>query len=678
MGRFIKALQAGEIHGPLRSGFTAKKWSAEHAKLSDDDADVSLLEAGLLIHEKANHIRSGLKVTFVNDLRPTTKVRAFAALANYNLCVLREKIQQALEQIAAKHQEDHPAAPLMMHELAAVKLDLQVGAGFSPDEIIQSMVDGVQVPLKRILERDPDLQGNAEFGKLNWDDIRHDSNLGTLYSHIEDLWDDCLWNGYKAVRHGQEVMFSPRDVAWLGRSVMSRIRLDSLSREFAAHALQTQKQLSYKRLLHTLGPINVRALSKEGRRQSIRLTPFDVESKEGIKLLTMRAYASEPYYTELLEESQPRLQGATLNQLLTAWIVVSRVSEILREDLDQLDIRKPSEPKTWLPNFAPVLQTKALKAAVSLACKASLEQSEALVEFFVFRGKPDEELWAQPLLPVSKEAVVPLFATTTSPNLRRIVDVWLKQLGVDLGARGPAFEAHICASIGRDIAQSPLLSSKSGCLDRGIKFTPSGEREEQIDVVAVIGNTVIIGEAKCFLEPAEAKQTAIHRVKVIDAVEQVKRKADAVSRNKKEFRQRLSQLGLELPDNFNVLPVVILNSAIHCGIAVDGVPIVDEYILGVFFRGEFVEMALHVAEEGFRTVRKRVLYSSLEEAEKVLADFLSAPPQMEPLLAGLHQRWVPVPATNEADWVGLFLALDCIPKVDSPLELEEATNDLAA
>jgi len=670
MGRFIKAVQAGEVIGPLRSGFKSKDWRAEHVRLGDDNDDENLLDAGILIHEKANQIRSRLRVTFSRELRATTKVRAFAALANYNHSVLRIKTQEAFQQIAEEQKASRPDSPVMMHELAAVKLKLIVGAKFSPDEIIQSMVDGMEIPLKRILEQDPDLAGNSEFGKLSWDDVRLDFNLGSLYSHIEGLWDDCLWNGYKTTRDGMMVKFSPCDALWLTRSTISRVRLDSLSREFAVQSQHIQTQLRYKRLLHTLGPLNVKGLSKEGRRQKIRLAHFESESSEGLRLLTMRAHASEPYYSELLNEPQPKLMGATLNQLLTAWTVVSGASNLLEEETDRLEVKKPLEPHTWLPSYASVLQTEALRRAISVACNCPFEQSEALVEFFIFRGKLDQELWAQPLLPTSKEGVVPLFATTRSPNLRRLVDVWLKQLGVDLGARGPAFEAHLRESIRRDIALSPILRNSAICLDKGVKFTPSNEREEEIDVVALVGDVVMIGEAKCFLEPAEPKQIAMHRVKVIDAVEQVKRKAAAVNRNKSEFRRRVSQLGLELPEKFSVLPVVIMNSAMHCGIAVDSVPIVDEYILGVFFRGEFVEVAVSDANGSIRPVRKRFLYTSPEEASQTLEDYLLSPPQIEPLLAGLDRRWVPVPAVNEEDWAGLFLALDCIPRVAPPTEAE--------
>lgn len=675
MGRFIKAVQDGDVLGPLRSGFTTKGWEAEHERLVDDDIDWNLRETGHLIHDKAKHIRSELRVTFAKDLRATTKIRAFAAVANYNQCALSNRMQEALEKIAKTGREENPGNHVWMHELAAVKVRLPVGAGYSPDEIVQSMVDGIAIPLKRILEHDPDLQGNPEFGKLNWDDVLIDFNLGMLYSHVEELWDDCLWNDFKASHKDEGVKFAPDDIQWLASSTMSRLRLDSLAREFAQHARHFQRRLSHKHPFHALGALNVKTLSKEGRRQIIRLGSFESESEEELKLLAMRAYASEPYYTELLGEPQARLKGATLNQLLTAWIIVSGASRVLRQELDELEVRKPSEPKTWLPNFAPVLQISALRHAVASACELSFEQSGALVEFFVFRGKADQELWAQPLLPASKDGVIPLFSAIVSPNLRRLVDVWLRQLDVDLGTRGPAFETFIRASICGDISRSPLLSSNSCCLDRAVKFTPNGEREEEIDVVAVVGNVVIVGEAKCFLDPAEAKQTAMHRAKVVEAVAQVKRKASAINRNKDQFRQRLSQLNFELPEDFSIQPVVILNSAIHCGTAIDGVPIIDEHILSVFFRGKFVEIGISEGE-AFRPIRERVLYTSAAEASRVLAQFFLSPPQMQPLIAGLRPRWVPVPAVNDTDWSGLFLALDCVPNLDPPTADEAAAATL--
>jgi hypothetical protein len=668
MGRFLKAVQAETVVSPLRRGFKRSAWQAEHTKLVDDEVDGQLFDAGLLILEKANNIRDALTFTFSGSFRATTKVRAFAAIANYNLCAIQRKTREAMTALAEKHKADLPGSPIMAHDVAAVTLKLLIGAEYSPDEVIQATVDGVQIPIKRILELNPNLAGNPEFGKVDWDEVRMDFNLGVLYAHVEELWDDCLWNDFRADRGENIVTFAPRDITWQVREAVSRTRYVSLGNEFAVHALRAHEALLDLGGLSVRGPICVTSITKAGKRQEIKLAPFDAESEAGTWLLTMRVYASEPYYTELLNEAQPILAGASLNQLLTAWTVTVSASSKLQQEVEATKFTRPDDPKTWVPNYAPVLQVGALVRAVATASACSYSQATAMVEFLIFRGTMDQELWAQPLLPVSNEAVVPLFAATTSPNLRRLVDVWLAQLSVDLSLRGPAFEAHIRASLRNDIETSPLLSSSSSCLEKHFKFTPDGEREEEIDVVALIGDILIVGEAKCFLEPVEAKEIARHREKVLESVAQVKRKASAVERHKQAFRTRASEEGLSIPEKYRVQPLVILNNAIHVGIPVETVPIVDEHILGVFFRGVFTELALKEPNKPFNPVRRRVLYGSPEEAAQVLPAFLAAPPQMEPLLKGVERRWVPVPGVTESDWVGEFVAVSCVPRVEALLQ----------
>lgn len=660
MGKFRVAVQLDEVAGPLRSQFKLKNWTAEHSKLREDDSDDALYETGLLIHAKANHIREELRVTFSSNFRPTTKVRAFAAIVNYNMMMIREHTRAEIKKIAREHKENHPSEPVMLHDIAGVKLSMPYGTRFSPDEMVQSMVDGVQVPLKRILERGPSMAGNAEFGRLNFDDLRADFFLGSVYASLEALWDDCLWNGYVCSGSTPHLEFASDDEAWQVREVVGRTRKDSLSREFAAYSADLQKTLPHEQLRL----IDVKALLKNGRKQKLQLTPINLESEEASWLLTMRAYASEPYYSELLHEPQAKLKGATVNELITAWSIVSRTGYLLQDALSTKVFPKPEEAKTWLPDFAPVLQVEALVTAVTDACGTSRERSQALVVFLIFHGSPEQEMWAQPLLPASESTVIPVFATTSSPNLRRLVDVWLRQLGVDLSLRGPAFESYIRGELAHYMASSPLLARTSKCLGQGLNFTPPEGRSEEIDLVAVVGHIVLIGEAKCFLEPTEPKEIARHRHKVLDAVAQVKRKAVAVEQNKAAFRSRAAQVGLDLPEEYEVLPLVVLNAPFHAGTAVDNVPVVDEYILSVFFRGELVQVAVKEPGSDFNPIRKRVLYGSAEEGALALRAVMMAPPQMEPLLAGVSRRWVPVLPANEGDWTGAYLALDCQPNVD--------------
>lgn len=675
MGRFKTEVQDDKVPGPLRRAFTAERWRKSYELLREDDDDRSLFEAGLLIHEKAVRIRSQLAFTASADLRTTTKVRTFAAMVNFQMTQIVEQTQKAFLDAVTRQAAVDPDGPVWLHKLTAIQIDAGLGQSFSPDELFQSIVDGVEIPLKVILGSSPDLSGNPEMGKVDLVQAHLEYQLGGLYSHVEDLWDDCLWNDYLAQEEDRRVLFSCVDSFWSIREMSSRTRSMALSQQALATAKSLHTAMRQRGLLRGLGLIEVKAVVKDGRKQRWRMGHLGNGSDRAFMLFGLRMLAREPYYEELLSEPQSLLADASLDQLLIAWTVISQAASILAKDVRSRDLAQPDRPDTWMHLFAPVMQVRALADAIRAASGSSFVQSQALVEFLVFRGKPDQELWAQPLVPVSADGVVPVLATARAPNLSRLLDVWLKQLGVDLGQRGPAFEAHIRNCLTENLASSPLLSAISRCHGAELRFKPPGGQEEEIDVFAVIGPIVLLGEVKCLREPAEPKEVARHRQKVLAAIAQVKRKAQVVRVHLESFRQRAAQLGMEVPPNARVVPLVILNSALHCGDAIEGVPVVDEHILRVVMEGELPELAiLHSERPGFQTLRKNVFFTTEHEAIQKLPDLLASPPQVAPLLKGMHERMIPIPPIDADDWTGLFQAWGCEPEVDtsSPVGTEIA------
>ena len=655
--KFYKAVQQGSVIGPLRREFKVQAWNDAFQNLQEDGEDLNLCIAGLLIYSKANEIRSGLKMTFAKDLNATTKLRSFVAIANYNFCMLQNKTRDAFKQATAG------LDTVMPHELAAIKHKLLSGAEFSGVEIAESIVDGSQVPIKVILQVKPQLGGNAQFGNINWDHVIWDSNMGILYSHIEDLWDDCLWNDYLIHQNSEGNTFSPNDSTWQFRLTASRFRHNNLAMQFFGIARAMMANMDSNKLHSQFMVRDVRAVSKHGRKQLIKLAPASAPTEDGVGLLAARLYATEPYYMELIHESRQELGGATLNDLLSAWTVISRTAEILRDEVMSVEFSDSSQPNSWLSRFVPVLQVDALSRAIADAMDIQLGQARTIVEFFTYRGAGGQDLWAQPLVPISIEGISPMFAATSSPNLGRLVDIWMRQIGIDLGLRGPAFEKYVNFELRKYIDSSSLLKNAKVTED-GLLFKPTDAREEQIDTVLVIGDLVILGESKCTLHPVEAKQIAMHRNTVTDAVLQIKRKVQSVESYPKIFREQLSQKGVEIPEKFRVLPVVILNGSIHAGFEVDGVAIVDMYIFEVFFSGELVDLAIQNTAGNIEHVKKRILYSDIHDASRIASAYFRSPPQMEVLLKGMSNRWVPIGQVSDSDWAGAYLTFECIPQVE--------------
>lgn len=663
MGRFFDAIQKDEVIGPLRRGFKTKDWNHAYKTLGEDEKDESLHQIGLIILAKANEIRSNLTVASSENINKTTKLRSFIAVLNYNNCALRRKTHETFK---SKEKNENL---IMVHELVEMKLKLQSGANFSPDEIIQSMVDGAQVPIKFILSNAGETYGNPDYSNLNWPNVISDFNLGILYSHIEAIWDDCLWNDFRVIHERNQIIFSPETTTWESRLVASQFRTDNLNMQFLNQAYTTFSRTGEKKLKELIGIRNVKSLLKVGRKQVISFEQKSNLIDIAIPLFAARLYASEPYYRELLSEPQNHLCGASLDDLLRAWAIVSNIAIILRDNLYSVDIT--NKPESWFQSYAPIIQIDVLVKAISTELSIKLSQANAIVKFLTFEAKKGQELWAQPLIPVSEKSLAPLFSAAIAPNLRRIIDVWLKQLDVDMSRRGPAFENHINEFIKSGIGSSAFLKNAM-VLPKGLKFRPSNDREEQIDTVFAIDDLVIMGESKCIRQPSEAKEFAMHRKTVIDASSQIRRKAISAERNRKEFHHALSEQGIQVPQDFKILPIVILSGSIHAGFEVDDVPIVDEYILNVFFQGELIDFALRHSNGNMEHIKKRIIYTSYNDAAKIAPAYFRSPPQMEAFVKGIKPRWIPIVNISEKDWEGIYLTFEC--KLDIDNEIKEFTD----
>lgn len=654
MGKFCKAVQRGDVASPGLRRFTPEAWDADYARLGEDEGDRSLHKVGHLVFAKANTIRSSLKISNSNKWNATTKLRAFVAITNHALWVLAHKTKEALAKTAADKER------VLTTDLASIKIGLAIGAEFSPDEIIQSMVDGAQLGIQEVLRSNPPLSGNPRLGEMDWQEAFMELNLGNLYEHLQDVWDDCLWNDYRLYETPACNLLIPVDPDWLRIRAASRARKDNLDVEFLVNAQNVCLRMPPAKLHRLIGVRDVKAITKIGRKQLIQLSTSTVPTEESIRMFAARAHAIESYYSELLTQPRQKLGGAGLSEVLRARSVVASIAERMLENLGGDALAEEAGPESWLPSFAPVIQRDALRRAVVEAAGLDYRQAGAVIEFLTFRGEKGQELWAQSLIPVSDTSLAPMVAAARYPSLSRLIDVWLEQLDVDLGLRGPAFEGHVRTELAGHIESSKLRGNAS-VLPTALKLRPPVDREEEIDVVLVIGSLVIIGEVKCALQPTGPKRYAMHRKTVVDAVAQVKRKARSVELHRGLFRADLSRAGIAVSDTFEILPVVILNGAIHAGVPYEGVPIVDMHMFSVFFSGELVELAQRNSAGATEVLKKRVLYHDAGDAGKRAVDYFQAPPQMGPFVAGVQERLVPIASVCDSDWSGEYLTFGCTP-----------------
>lgn len=663
MGEFTRRVQSDQVPGPLRRGFTHHGWKKEFVDAgAPDDTDQCVYDAALVLHSKLENIRSRLKLSSSPSLSATTKLRAFVAAANHNFLVASTKTQDAIEKVGVERAKQAPDGFRPEEFIADVKLELRGGFQWSPDEVVEGLVDGIEVPIRFALQGMSSLAGNPRMDQVEWTDIALELNLGIMFRHAEDLWNDCLWNKYKIVDKGQVKAFVPQDVDAKRGYSMGIARRFSLAAGYAVMAAKFHRGMLAQGFLPHIR--EVRAIEQQGKRQVIKASKLGEQTDAQEELLVMRGYANEPYYSNLLEETLPALGGLTLSIVLDAWVVISRAASLLVESMAEKERRpaKPDSPAhTWLPEYAPVLQIDALVQALSLAAGIRPADGKRLIEFFTFRSQVGQEIWASPLVPVGLTTVAPVFAAVVSPNLRRLVDVWMRRVGIDLGKRGPAFEAHLRTSAQQSISSSKVLAGHAVCIKNDYTFKPTGGRDEQIDLLFVIGSTVFLAEAKCILEPTEAKGVAMHRRTVLGAAKQALRKSQALKDNRKEFVSDVKRFGIDLMQNFDVLPLVIVSTSTHVGIPADGVPVIDEYILEKFLEGELEEVAVTGNDLAIQKRVTTIFYTDLADAQAKAPRYFASPPQVQQLLDGVTARVVPLHAIDEQDWEGLVVTLECVP-----------------
>lgn len=657
MGDFTEQLRNNEIAGPLRQTFSAKRFQQAHARSArTDDSDNSALAAGIAIHQKLDAIRAALPPS--KGVSATTKVRSLVAVANHAFFATEEKTRAAIEAFQSKREAESDKV-YTLEEIAGVKVKLAGGFDWLPNEIIESVVDGIQFPIRDVLKDAPSLTGSPKLNLIEWRGIILEMNLGILYTHIEDLWDECLWNDYRLIEKPNGKMFVPADPDPIRAHRIGLARRHSLSTAFTIIASQFHRQSLTRG--SALRVRDVAGVERRGKRQYIKVAKQGAVSDAMQQLVVQRSLATELYYGELVDEPQATLAGASLSDLIDAWMFVARASQELVDGvrIRHNHTREDDRPYIRMQGYVPTLQVGSLVDALSIAAGVIRPKAARLIEFLTYRGGREQEIWAQPLIPVGQDTVAPIFSAVVSPNLRRLVDVWMRQAGVDLGRRGPAFEVHVRDVVLEAIEGSSSLSKTAACIPASYIFhLPTGR--EEIDLIFSIGNTVFLGETKCILEPTNAKGIAMHRRTVLSAAKQVQRKVKALESHRAAFVADVQRFGMKLNEDFKVVPLIIVSTTTHVGIAANAVPVIDEYLLGRYLDGGFSDYAYYPGEPNASTQTKIVFYGTAAEAEARAADYFSNPPQMQRFLRGLTSRIVPIYAVSETDWTGGIVTMECV------------------
>lgn len=640
MDSFVKRVRNGDVSQPTQRSFTEAHWQEEFASVatrSPDDRD--LYRTGLWAFNKLEAIRGKLIGLWPEGIGKDYLLRMYAAGANRNFQILLQ-MHPGLEkdEVLISEQIVQSKIP-SSHTLEPAR----------PDSLLLSSIDGLRFPIQKAYSA----ANVRDIPKLNDEEtisrIISTSLLGQIYDTIEAYWMTALWNGWfvETMKNSDVDLIRPPATLLPLMSAISLYRREALMLEASFHFHREWKNL----LTETTRTALISELPRIDLKEQVGSRKYIVSVRQGedsgsMMMLQNRIQAERGYYVPLLDQPLDHLVPITLHMLLKAWEVLYALAESLLGTLPN-----PKDSGVYsvekLLKYAPVISRQELARLLQEWCGFPAAIADRTVEFFSYGKGSRWELWGHPLIKTKDDLLIVLLAPILLGNFERTFELWMKDGGVRIADKGPLFEAHCRAQLAQSLKQCRHLRSTS--VYPTSLVLKEGEVEEEIDLVIRIKNTVLLGEVKCLIFPCDPIEFSRHFGRLSEAADQITRKVEFAKRHKDLL---LKQLGFEEAieiEQLSIHPFVFINQPYGAGFSLDGVPIVDEFILDRYFEGVWYRMVSVTDTVGSEAESTFLLYQSEDEASRNIGEYLSDPPQLRHYREFLNTRLQKYPRIDQKD-----------------------------
>jgi hypothetical protein len=664
MGKFIDQVRASKVSHPTQKNFSIESWKKAYNSYADhSEEDQRLFESGLWVFDKLNTIRNRLDDIFFGKIAKSELVRYLCGYLNRSAHIISQKqvplvnedtyISESLIQMKTPENVVHPHA--------------------TPDELIIGAVDSIRYPLSFIESffENSTTEIKSEYDVLTM--ITRTLMLGSIYDATETIWMDCLWLGKYINKMNEYELVIDSDINAAINRAVSDYRRQSLILQFTTQSMfEWQHSLSEETkrdIYRNAFEIKIERINKK---KKLFFCPMQYRAEIPPDFLQFRLLAEESYFHQLRTVKLPKYQNFTLDQLLSAWEIMHGVASKL---FSMFPMDSGVHKLNKLLQYAPTIEKDELAKLFSQSIQISHEEGKQLVNFFIFPGTPREEVWFYPLVEVDEKKVCPVISAVLHPNLLRSIDHWLARSGIDFASKGGELEKETI----REFNEGLRTIENEKLKDIQISTISKKAFGEQIDLIIRLRNTFLIGEVKCTLYPTEPLEFYRYYEIIIksDAVPQIRRKVDFISKNREKFLEVMGLSEKIMHSDIRLIPFIFTNHPYCVGFPIEGVPVVDRYILGRYIdAGEYDRYVLF-EQNGTKTVGEKVIfYDTEKEAEDNLESYLLNPPQLELFKKFIRRRIFPIPALNEGDKNVAFVTLGVQLPIPSADKSDKDKNDV--
>lgn len=532
----------------------------------------------------------------------------------------------AFWQVVAEQEQSMASLETFSAEQFVVKKSSMVGNSdaIGINQVIMNRLDSLRGPLwelfcfkDRILTLFPEDRPN-KLPLLDF--FLVETQMSQYYHNFSQLWQELLY-GY-GVFHYQhrKVFFIHRHPNYHRIKCIAEYRRAHNKITGIQQASVVLKQIPIipkwpKYLLyHTDGSLTI--TSWDNLSENVQLTA---------RFQTLAPFSQlDEHLTPLLKRRSALSVERTLQTCIDLWVHFAVLSEQINASL-----KANHEINGWsnLLALAPQFDRANL---LSLLCQCTgyvESEIEKALNLLTWHGKkPQEDLWAQPLLRLDEKILFPISAFLAG-EISRNVDCWMNKLDDKDAHRGKMFEQNLTRLFEQCCNVNLVMREH-------LRYTPQVKPcyngiEEEIDATFSFGNLLVVVEArsrKTPITPLDYENELHDSNGLIKKTAQASRKANFIRSHLKAFCQEYYPNLLEQA-NVKVLPLVIINGQFHAGYPLNDIPIVDTSLLLHFLKDGEVRFMYDPTKEKYQYGLP--LWNTIEEAQTCFEEYIRKPVLIE-------------------------------------------------
>lgn len=347
------------------------------------------------------------------------------------------------------------------------------------------------------------------------------------------------------------------------------------------------------------------------------------------------------------------VKGVKIKDLLCAYKYLYTLSEVLFFASQKLidDQEQSSYAKEICLVDIPYL-------AMELSRIHDLENNYAqkLVDRFVFHEKHnrDDDIFAQPLLKISKSQIILCQGLLDQLNLDRFIERQFIRYDKDVSEVGHVFEKKFLGRLQRGYSEG-LFDFKYKKIPNfavntnEVKFDAFDGRQIEFDVIAVLGDYLILTELKAVMTSYDLYDLEKRKENVKEAIEQLQRRAESVKYDWQKIKERVSISLPEEPfDQEHIILIACTDAYDYTPLKRGNVFITDDSSYLKYFTSPYVDLIK--TEPGEATIKNvKCIWSKGYPDAKEFMDYLMNPVTIHSFVDCMEKQVVPVPVMDEKD-----------------------------